>query len=102
MIARRLRLSFLDVRVTESVLPRVAELMAEELGWNKQKKLVCFCHFFLLYFMWNYIAYYVTQKGVCNKDLCNEAPLFPVHVVFNVILNFQFLVHLIVGHLTLS
>ena len=40
MVARRLRLAFLDVRVTESVLPRVAELMAKELGWDNTKKQV--------------------------------------------------------------
>ena len=40
MVARRLRLAFLDVRVTENVLPRVAELMAKELGWDNAKKQV--------------------------------------------------------------
>ena len=37
MVARRLRLAFLDVRVTESILPRVAKLMGAELGWDDKK-----------------------------------------------------------------
>lgn len=35
IIARRLRLSFLNVQVAEDVLPRIVEIMAEELGWSK-------------------------------------------------------------------
>ena len=55
MVARRLRLAFLDVRVTENVLPRVAELMAKELGWDNAKKQViigtctCNCTFYNRY-----------------------------------------------------
>lgn len=38
MISRRIRLSFLDARTTEAVLPRVADLMGEELGWDNNKR----------------------------------------------------------------
>ncbi|XP_066911549.1 glycerol-3-phosphate dehydrogenase, mitochondrial-like [Clytia hemisphaerica] len=38
MLARRLRLAFLDVRVTDSILPRVADIMGEELGWDQTKR----------------------------------------------------------------
>ncbi len=38
MIARRLRLSFLNVQAAEESLPRVVDIMAEELGWSKGEK----------------------------------------------------------------
>lgn len=37
-IARRTRLSFLNVEATVETLPRVIDLMAEELGWDKKRK----------------------------------------------------------------
>ncbi len=37
-IARRTRISFLNVQATLDVLPRVIDLMAEELGWDKLRK----------------------------------------------------------------
>lgn len=37
-IARRIRLSFLNVQVTLEVLPRVIDIMAEELGWDNKRK----------------------------------------------------------------
>nr|VZI52582.1 unnamed protein product [Spirometra erinaceieuropaei] len=37
-IARRSRLSFLNVRVAEEVLPKVVELMAKELNWCPMRK----------------------------------------------------------------
>ncbi|CAB4065768.1 glpA [Lepeophtheirus salmonis] len=38
VIARRLRLSFLNVQAAEEVLPRVVEIMAEELKWSEKSK----------------------------------------------------------------
>ncbi|HEX7022545.1 MAG TPA: FAD-dependent oxidoreductase, partial [Trueperaceae bacterium] len=38
LLARRLRLSFLDHQGTLAAIPRVAELMAQALGWNVEKK----------------------------------------------------------------
>jgi hypothetical protein len=37
-IARRTRFSFLNVQVTLEVLPRVIEIMGEELGWDQTKR----------------------------------------------------------------
>ena len=35
ILARRLRLSFLNVQAAEEALPRVIEIMSEELGWSE-------------------------------------------------------------------
>eukprot|EP01025_Chloroclados_australasicus_P047045 TRINITY_DN5218_c0_g3_i1.p1 TRINITY_DN5218_c0_g3~~TRINITY_DN5218_c0_g3_i1.p1 ORF type:complete len:683 (-),score=94.91 TRINITY_DN5218_c0_g3_i1:228-2222(-) len=37
-LARRSRLAFLDVNAAEAALPRVVELMAQELRWNKRRQ----------------------------------------------------------------
>ncbi|KAI8462742.1 MAG: mitochondrial glycerol-3-phosphate dehydrogenase [Monoraphidium minutum] len=37
-ITRRTRMAFLDVAATEAAVPRVAELMAKELGWGSRKR----------------------------------------------------------------
>ena len=41
-IARRTRLSFLNVQATLDALPRVIDLMSEELGWDNKRKEVEF------------------------------------------------------------
>lgn len=38
MIARRLRLAFLNVQAAQEALPVVCDIMAEELGWSKDEK----------------------------------------------------------------
>ncbi len=38
VVARRLRLSFLDSRATNKALPRVQALLGKELGWNADEK----------------------------------------------------------------
>ncbi|CAL1291074.1 unnamed protein product [Larinioides sclopetarius] len=38
VIARRLRLSFLNVQATEEALPSIISIMAEELNWSKSKQ----------------------------------------------------------------
>ena len=38
VIARRLRLSFLNVQAAEEALPKVIDIMAEELKWTKVEK----------------------------------------------------------------
>ena len=38
VIARRLRLSFLNVQAAEEALPVVVQIMGDELGWNKQER----------------------------------------------------------------
>lgn len=38
MIARRLRLSFLNVQAAQEALPVIVDIMAEELGWSKEEK----------------------------------------------------------------
>lgn len=38
MIARRLRLSFLNVQAASEALPLIADIMAEELKWSKEEK----------------------------------------------------------------
>jgi len=38
VLARRLRLSFLNVQAAEEALPRVVAIMAEELGWDEARK----------------------------------------------------------------
>ena len=37
-IARRTRLSFLNVQVTLECLPRIIDIMSEELGWDSRRK----------------------------------------------------------------
>jgi len=41
VLARRLRLAFLNVHAAEEALPRVIEIMARELGWNAQRQQAC-------------------------------------------------------------
>jgi glycerol-3-phosphate dehydrogenase len=38
VIARRTRMSFLNVLAADEALPRIVEIMAAELGWSKQKQ----------------------------------------------------------------
>lgn len=38
ILARRLRLTFLNTKITEKVAPRVAEIAAKELGWDEKTK----------------------------------------------------------------
>ncbi|XP_065052517.1 glycerol-3-phosphate dehydrogenase, mitochondrial-like [Rhopilema esculentum] len=38
MIGRRLRIAFLDVQAADEILPRVIEIMGEELGWDESKR----------------------------------------------------------------
>lgn len=38
MIARRIRLSFLNVQAAEEALPEIVNIMAEELNWNEDEK----------------------------------------------------------------
>lgn len=38
MIARRLRLSFLNVQAAQEALPTIVDIMAEELNWSKEEK----------------------------------------------------------------
>ena len=40
VIARRTRLAFLNVPAAEEALPRIIEIMAQELKWNKAKQKV--------------------------------------------------------------
>ena len=38
VIARRTSLAFLNVQSAEDALPRIVEIMAQELGWGKKEK----------------------------------------------------------------
>ncbi len=40
ILARRTRMAFLNVHTAEEVLPRIIEIMSQELKWNKQKQKV--------------------------------------------------------------
>lgn len=40
MIARRLRLAFLNVQAAAEALPAIVDIMAEELKWNEAEKTV--------------------------------------------------------------
>ena len=40
VLARRTRLSFLNVLAAEEALPRVIQIMAKELHWNEEKQKV--------------------------------------------------------------
>lgn len=40
VIARRTRLSFINVHAAQEALPRVIEMMGRELGWNEETKKV--------------------------------------------------------------
>ena len=41
VLARRLRLAFINVHAAEEALPRVIDIMARELGWTAQKQKAC-------------------------------------------------------------
>lgn len=41
MIARRLRLAFLNVQAAAEALPGIVDIMAEELKWDNAEKQVC-------------------------------------------------------------
>lgn len=45
MIARRLRLAFLNVQAAQEALPDIINIMADELGWNDGKH---FLNFFVI------------------------------------------------------
>lgn len=40
MIARRIRLAFLNVEAAQEALPEIVNIMAEELSWNEEEKKV--------------------------------------------------------------
>ena len=40
VLARRTRLAFLNVQIADEVVPRIAEIMGKELGWDKRRKKV--------------------------------------------------------------
>ena len=44
VLARRTRLAFLDVQAAEEAIPRIAEIMAKELNWNKSRRKVWQVH----------------------------------------------------------
>ena len=41
VLARRTRLAFLNVQAAHEALPRIIEIMSAELGWDKNRKKVC-------------------------------------------------------------
>lgn len=43
IIARRLRLAFLNAQAAEEALPKIIDIMGEELKWSSQEKQVNFC-----------------------------------------------------------
>lgn len=46
VIARRLRLAFLNVQAAQEALPTIVDILAEELKWsNDVKKVRCLCWF---------------------------------------------------------
>lgn len=47
MIARRLRLSFLNSQAAMEALPGIIDIMAEELNWSNTEKEVPKCHFLI-------------------------------------------------------
>jgi len=48
MIARRLRLAFLNVQAAQEALPTIVNIMAEELNWSDEEKEVRHLIFFQL------------------------------------------------------
>lgn len=38
VLARRLRLAFINVQAAEEAMPGIADIMAEELGWSEKEK----------------------------------------------------------------
>ena len=41
IIARRMRLAFLNAEAAEEALPQIIDIMGEELKWSKAEKKVC-------------------------------------------------------------
>ena len=48
VLARRTSLAFLNVQSAEDVLPRVVDIMAQELGWSKKEKAVSLSHIIII------------------------------------------------------
>lgn len=57
MIARRIRLAFLNVQAAQEALPEIINIMAEELGWSEDEKKVYYtctiCSKYVLLFIQN-------------------------------------------------
>ena len=53
MIARRLRLAFLNVQAAAEALPTIVDIMAEELNWSEAEKKVTVLNRDLDGSMWN-------------------------------------------------
>lgn len=49
MIARRLRLAFLNVQAAQEALPIIINIMAEELNWNSEEKEVILWYLIIIY-----------------------------------------------------
>jgi glycerol-3-phosphate dehydrogenase len=67
-VARRTRLSFLNVQMTLEALPRVLDIMGEELGWDAKRKEVEF----------DQAVYFLRSMGLpevrsCMRDLAGSS-----------------------------
>ena len=40
MIARRLRIAFLNVQAADEILPKVIQIMGDDLGWDEERRQV--------------------------------------------------------------
>ena len=75
VIGRRTRLAFCNVHAAEEALPRVIEIMAEELKWNKKKQQVkCLFVWYLL--LWNRL-FFCGRLSVWFS--LKEAVLIPIY-----------------------
>ena len=60
MIARRLRLAFLNVQAAQEALPTIVNIMAEELNWSDDEKEV------------RYLIVLQLNKLLIINELCNN------------------------------
>ena len=81
VIARRTRLAFLNVPATEEALPRIVEIMAQELKWSKAKQKVNgIVKIQIQYVPLITRIFYRSGSRRCNRDgITNDAPLGPFH-----------------------
>lgn len=59
MIARRIRLAFLNVEAAQEALPEIVNIMAEELNWNEEEKKVFYYKINILKFSEIFLHYMV-------------------------------------------
>ena len=89
ILARRTRMSFLNVLAADEAIPRIIEIMGDELNWNKQKRKVRIEIKFLKYYLYSiFLKQEETER--CKEFLKREMGLnLKYQMKTNVPINFS-------------